>query len=132
MRKPLTHVLSFQVFLFLFFLFLSLFSGFIKYKEPFFGLFGAQESRILPVKDGTTKEDTWRLFIGWRKTSVLRRAINNSHVFSLVVPSFTSNVLHSCAPNNPKNGSLYFINLEIKRIEKEKPGKKGHALKAFS
>ena len=50
MRKPFTHVLSFQVFLFLFFLFLSLFSGyigFIKYKEPFFGLFGAQESRIL-------------------------------------------------------------------------------------
>ena len=71
MRKPLTHVLSFQVFLFLFFLFLSLFSGyigFIKYKEPFFGLFGAQESRILLVKDGTTKEDTWRLFIGWHKT----------------------------------------------------------------
>ena len=70
MRKPLTHVLSFQVFLFLFFLFLSLFSGyigFIKYKEPFFGLFGAQESRILLVKVGTTKEDTWRLFIGWHK-----------------------------------------------------------------
>ena len=82
MRKLLTHVLSFQVFLFLFFLFLSLFSGFIKYKEPFFGLFGAQESRILLVKDGTTKEDTWRLFIGWRKTLVLRQLLIKCLLFT--------------------------------------------------
>ena len=55
----------------------------------------------------------------WRKTLVLRQPINNRHVSSLVVPSFTSDILLSCAPNNPKNGSLYFINPENKDKNKK-------------